>query len=287
MGTADGARAHSWAVIPDLTDRRQLSAFLNRHQLSARKRLGQHWLCSKPVVQALTAAASPAASFLEIGPGAGVMTQRLSENGRTIAIELDARMASALAKSAPNAEVLIQDVLKSDLGALLARLKRPRAVVSNLPYVITSPVLEMLDVSRDAFDCAVLLMQKEVAEKILAQPEARNRGSLSVIMQRRFEISKVCSAPPSAFMPPPKVHSIGLKLIPRINGDLTQSQREFIKAAFRYPRKMLVNNLAQATDRSAVLIQFDRLGLNPLCRPQELTEVDWLRLEEALRTRAH
>lgn len=257
-----------------------LRAFLKRHGLRPDKGHGQHFLVSSAVVDAIVAAASSCRGVLEIGPGPGVLTGPLSEAvERVIAVELDSTMPRLLAESAPRAEVFRQDALKADLHAILAELPAPRAVVSNLPYYITGPLLGRIADARAGLDVAVLMMQREVADRILAKPGMRERGSLSVALQSQFEISRVANVPAGAFLPPPKVDSAVLRLVPRSDG-LDDEALKVVRLGFAQPRKTLVNNLVAGlrVPREVAVERVEAIGLLETVRPAELTEAQWAKL---------
>jgi len=258
----------------NLSDPGELRGFLRKHGLSPDKGLGQHFLCSKKVVGVIVEAIPEGASILEIGPGPGILTGPLSRKGPTLALELDTRMIPALAESAPGAQVVQGDALQEDLSALLERLTAPRAVVSNLPYYITGPLLGRIAEARASWSIAVLMMQQEVATKILAAAGKRERGAISVRMQAQFTVTKLCNVPPGAFMPPPNVDSTVLQFVPQRGGsaDLPESFFQLVQAGFAQPRKTLANNLAaRGFDRESV----SRAGLEPAIRPHQLTQSDW------------
>lgn len=203
------------------------------------------------------------------------MTAPLTEGRPVLALELDTAILSVLAEVAPNAEVVVGDALETDLGALLDRLPTPRAVVSNMPYNITGPLLARIAAVRDKFSMAVLMMQREVAEKILAKPGDSGRGALSVAIQAQFAVQKVCHVPPGAFLPPPKVASTVLKLVPKpFSPDIGQTL-SIVSAGFRQPRKTLVNNLSALFGREAALARLQGAGLRPDVRPHQLTWEQW------------
>jgi 16S rRNA (adenine1518-N6/adenine1519-N6)-dimethyltransferase len=257
-----------------------LRAFLKRHGLRPDKGLGQHFLVSAATVDAIVAAASHCKGILEIGPGPGVLTGPLSESAeRVAAIELDPTMPLLLSESAPKAIVVKEDALKADLGALLADLPPPRAVVSNLPYYITGPLLGRIADVRASLDVAVLMMQKEVADRILAKPGKRERGALSVALQSQFEISRVAHVPAGAFLPPPKVDSSVLRLVPR-EGALSEAALRIVRMGFAQPRKTLANNLVAGfqISRDEAVERIEAVGLSETVRPAELTEVQWAAL---------
>ena len=214
-----------------------LRAFLARHGLRPDKGLGQHFLVSASAVDAIVAAATPSRGILEIGPGPGVLTGPLSEAAEhLVAIELDATMPRLLRESAPKAEIVRADALQADLRAILDGIPTPRAVVSNMPYYITGPLLGRVADVRDAFDVAVLMMQREVADRILAKPGGRERGALSVALQSQFEIARVANVPAGAFLPPPKVDSAVLRLVPRLDG-LSEEVLRLVRIGFAQPER--------------------------------------------------
>src|SRR5579871_5760124 len=191
----------------DLADPKTLTAFLAAHGIRASKGLGQHFLCSRPAVDAIVDRVRSVKGVLEIGPGPGVLTGPMSEIAEVTALEIDPRMIELLKDSAPKAQVLQIDALKGDLSEVLAGLPTPRAVVSNLPYYITGPLLTKISEARGRFQVAVLMMQREVADRVVAEAGNSNRGSLSVYLQSQFNIELVKRVPAGAFLPPPKVDS--------------------------------------------------------------------------------
>jgi 16S rRNA (adenine1518-N6/adenine1519-N6)-dimethyltransferase len=269
----------------NLADPKHLRAFLSKHELSARKGLGQHFLCSSTVVGAIAAEVQGCGGVLEIGPGPGVLTSALSEvAGELIALEVDDRMIAALADSAPKADVRKLDALEADLPTILRELPEPRAVVSNLPYYITGPLITRIAEAKDFYQRTVLMMQREVGERILAPAGGSDRGSLSVYLQTQFEIRRVCKVPPGAFLPPPKVDSVVLALVPKPREDWhTPEFFKLIRSSFAQPRKTLVNNLISAGHaREDALAAVERSGFDERVRPQQLTEEQWVALSRSL-----
>ena len=257
-----------------------LRAFLKRHGQRPDKGLGQHFLVSAATVDLIVAAVSHCRGILEIGPGPGVLTGPLSEAAeRTVAVELDPAMPRLLAESAPRAAILREDALKADLAAILADLPAPRAVVSNMPYYITGPLLARVADARAGLDLAVLMMQREVADRILARPGKRERGALSVALQSQFEIDRVANVPAGAFLPPPKVDSAVLRLVPRESA-LSDETLKLVRLGFAQPRKTLANNLVAGLRiaRDEAVARVEAVGLPETARPAELTEAQWARL---------
>lgn len=265
----------------NLADPATLQRFLASQGIHATKELGQHFLCSLPVVEAIVGRVESCPGILEIGPGPGVLTSPLSEAAaKMIALEVDDRMIRALGKSAPKAEVLRMDALKVDLSEILARLPEPRAVVSNLPYYITSPLIESIARARANFSVAVLMMQREVAHRIAAPPRSGERGSLSVFLQAVFDVDHVAEVPAAAFVPPPKVASTVLSFVPKAGVAFPDGFFDFVRLGFAQPRKTLINNLisGRRLSRDAAAELVAAAGLVPTARAQELTQDDWLTL---------
>lgn len=272
----------------NLADPGVLKQFLGRHGLSASKGLGQHFLVSPKVVSAIVSSLEGCRGLLEIGPGPGVLTSPLSEAAdQMIALELDPRMVEALKESAPRAEVRQTDALQADLSVILRSLSEPRGVVSNLPYYITGPLLTKIAESRGHYVKAVLMMQREVAERVLAGPKTPERGSLSVYLQLQFDIRLLARAPAGAFLPPPKVDSAVLELTPKslpVAVEKAPALFRLIRLGFGQPRKTLVNNLVAGlhVDRTVATRAIQNAGLGEMARPQELENAAWVGLLEAV-----
>ena len=259
----------------NLADPKTLSDFLSRHGISARKGLGQHFLCSSSAVQAVISCLDGIEGVLEIGPGPGVLTGALCESGKkVIALEIDAEMAALLKKSAPCASVLRTDALKADLAEILRQLPQPCAVVSNLPYYITAPLVTAIAAARQHYAKSVLMMQKEVGLRYLAKPGERERGSISVYLQALFNIKKVANVPKGAFLPPPKVDSVILEFVPLPEANYEEAFFKFVREGFTQPRKTLANNLSGHV-RLRVEEVLTELDISQTIRPHELTPENW------------
>jgi 16S rRNA (adenine1518-N6/adenine1519-N6)-dimethyltransferase len=271
--------------VLDLNDPATLKAFLARHGLTADKRLGQHFLCSSRVVLAITERLSFCKGVLEIGPGPGAITSQLASFAqKSVAIELDDRMIDALQESARETTVIKEDALKANLAEHLRSLPRPRGLVSNIPYYITGPLLTKFAEARADYDVAVLMMQKEVADRVLAGPKTSARGSLSVFLQAQFEIEKVIAVPPGAFLPPPKVESTVLQFKPKpVEIEDENGFFKLIRLSFTQPRKTMVNNLVSgyAIARDDAIAWLGSAELTDRSRPQELDLTQWKRLWSA------
>src|SRR5689334_11853276 len=230
-------------------------------------KLGQNFLADPGAAERITAALGDGSHTVtvEIGPGKGALTEILARQpGRLIAIELDRILATELRfrySRQPHVEIIEADVLKLDFRTVLNRtigplndlrpLKPARArVVGNLPYYITSDILLRLFEFHDQFDCIVIMVQREVAERIAAKPGSRDYGLLSATVQLYARVEMLFTLAPGAFSPPPKVHStvLHLTIAPRFEELQVRPQEfiQFLKAAFAMKRKTLVNNLKAA-----------------------------------------
>lgn len=209
------------------------------------RRLGQHFLIRHNLLERIAAAACPSLEplVIEIGPGQGALTGHLLPRaGRVVAIELDAALAGGLARRFPEAahlEVLHADVLDADL-----RQWGPAVVAGNLPYYISSPILERILSLGPLWKRAVVLVQREVAERLTAVPGTRDYGFLSVRTQLAATAEILFRVPPSAFRPPPKVDSAVVRLTPKPAAPIPDGLIEFVGRCFLHKRKTLRNNLA-------------------------------------------
>lgn len=220
----------------------------------ARPRLGQHFLIKGAVLERIAAAVCPAREDLviEIGPGRGALTEKLLKRAsRVVAVEVDAYLVEHLRQrfaSESRLEVVHADVLDTNLTHW-----GRGPVAGNLPYYITSPILEKvarLDIPR-----AVFLIQKEVAERLVAKPGGSDYGFLTVHMALFADIRRRFDVRPTAFHPPPKVDSSVISLEPRSRdlaiGD-TEAFLQFVGHCFRYKRKTIRNNLAEMYGKNVI-----------------------------------
>ena len=213
------------------------------------QKLGQHFLASRPILERIAAAACPDPTWtaVEIGPGKGALTDHLIPLCSHLhAVELDQVLVHYLQQkfhSEPKFDVAHADVLQFDLTQW-----GPVSVIGNLPYYITSPIVEKVLSLGPLLRQAVFLVQKEVAERIAASPGTRDYGYLSVQCQLLAETKLLFTVPPGAFRPPPNVDSAVVRLLPRAHPLVSRHAAflEFASAAFRQKRKTLRNNLAAA-----------------------------------------
>jgi 16S rRNA (adenine1518-N6/adenine1519-N6)-dimethyltransferase len=246
----------------------------------ARKSLGQHWLIDPSSLEAIAEAAelTPDETVLEIGPGPGALTKLLVQEAKqVIAVELDERLAEQLPGRVPadNLTVTREDILKFDLGKLPVDYK----VVANIPYYLTSHLLRVLTEATNPPLRMVLLIQKEVAERIVAKPGNMSILSVSVQLHYQAKAGQVIEA--HNFRPAPKVDSQVLVLNrrpqPLFENFDEKAFMRVVKAGFAARRKTLLNSLAGGLrlDKQAVEKMLETASLQPGMRPQELNLQQW------------
>ena len=240
--------------------------------------LGQHFLHDEGVLARIAAALpiEPGGRVIEIGPGEGVLTRHLLAAGAEVtAIEVDRRLAARLRETfrdEPRLRLIEADVLDVDLTALAAG--GPVAVAGNLPYYITSPILRRTLEVGASVSTAVFLVQKEVAERVVAKKGSRDYGYLSALCRLRAEPELLFRVRPGSFRPPPKVESAVVRLTPRPGPPTEPALTAFLEAAFSQPRKMLRNNLTGLYSR-AVLERTEETKLR--AQQLDVDEIDRLR----------
>ncbi|MCU0661355.1 MAG: 16S rRNA (adenine(1518)-N(6)/adenine(1519)-N(6))-dimethyltransferase RsmA [Myxococcota bacterium] len=265
---------------------------LKRHGLFPKKSFGQNFLVSPRAVLAIGRACVDeiGREVIEIGPGVGTLTHALLGLGAHVtAIEQDRDMCALLRAEYPDSttlELLETDAAAFDYAAAVAQ--RPRVIAGNLPYHITGLILRQLLGLRQGLLRAVLMVQKEVADRLLAPPSTKDRGALSVLAQARFHVTKLQSVPPGAFHPPPKVHSAVVRLVPLpepMHVPLPFSAFEAaVHAAFSARRKTLRNALVIAgigAPQECVAL-LERCSIDPSRRAESLDLDDFVRLAFAL-----
>jgi 16S rRNA (adenine1518-N6/adenine1519-N6)-dimethyltransferase len=264
---------------------------------SRRRRLGQHFLVHRRAIERVVQAVSPAPGqrFLEVGPGRGALTLPLCDAGaRILAVELDGALAQLLREKGAAAEALrvVQgDILKVDLDAIVSETfpeGGPIRVVGNLPYSVASPALHRLLARPDLFRDWTLMVQKEVADRILAAPGSRLFGVMTLLCAVRATSRRLLDLPPSCFSPPPEVHSTLLHFVPRAELLASETEmaafRSVVKAAFASRRKMLRNTLAASLRLEAETIEgvLRAAGLRGEDRPERIPLEGYVELSRRL-----
>jgi 16S rRNA (adenine1518-N6/adenine1519-N6)-dimethyltransferase len=251
------------------------------------KKLGQNFLTDKEVLKKIIQAANLKSDdiVLEIGPGLGILTIELAKKvKRVIAIEKDKRMCKILKKmldvrNVRNVRIVNQDILKiSNFKFQISNFK----LVANLPYYITSPVIRKFLESKNKPELMVLMVQKEVAQRIVAKDKKMSVLSVAVQFYAKPKIISYVSK--KSFWPVPKVDSAILRIEPRMNTNLRPNEYKsffkLVKAGFSSKRKFLINNLSRELkiENYKLKIVFDQIGLGQKLRAENLSIQDWLRL---------
>lgn len=245
-----------------------------------KKSLGQHWLYDEASLLAMCEAArlQTTDTVLEIGPGLGTLTAVLVEGAnRVVAVEFDEKLAAGLLARvrANNLEIVSQDILSFDFTSLSVSYK----VVANIPYYLTSNLIRVLSETANPPVVAVLLVQKEVAERVAAAPG--QLSILSVTAQFYWEVSLGQVVPAALFTPPPKVDSqilvLHRRLVPLFSDVEPKLFFRLVKAGFAQRRKTLLNSLSAglSLDRETIQTVCDRVGLDSRRRAQTLSLEEW------------
>ncbi|MCU0538036.1 MAG: 16S rRNA (adenine(1518)-N(6)/adenine(1519)-N(6))-dimethyltransferase RsmA [Hydrococcus sp. Prado102] len=264
-----------------------------------RKRFAQHWLRSETALNNILEAArlNKSDRVLEIGPGTGILTRRLlSEVQSVVAVEIDRDLCKKLVQKLGKLDnfLLLQgDILSLDLNSLLVNcpnFQNPQKVVANIPYNITGPILEKLlgtivNPATDNYELIVLLLQKEVAQRLTAEPGNKAYGALTVQVQYLAKCEYICDVPARDFYPPPKVDSAVIRLQPQViksPAKNPQFLQTLVKVGFANKRKMLRNNLKSMVESDRLDNLFTSLKINPQCRAEELSLDQWISLSDFL-----
>jgi 16S rRNA (adenine1518-N6/adenine1519-N6)-dimethyltransferase len=270
-----------------------------RRSIQPRKQFGQHWLRDQEILDRIIIAAELSQSdrVLEIGPGTGNLTSRLlSIVSALVSVEIDRDLCKKLVyKYGEQANFLLiqNDFLKSDLSPLLEnfpRFQNPNKVVANIPYNITGPIIAKLlgkiaTPAPQQYESIVLLVQKEVGDRLVAIPGTKAYGALSIRVQYLASCELICDVPARSFYPQPKVDSVVVRLRPRTLEHPANNPRQLetlIKLGFASRRKMLRNNLQGAIKIAELTSILEELNFNPQCRAEDLSLEEWILLSDKI-----
>lgn len=275
-------------------------AVLERHGFTFKKSFGQNFLTDTNILQKIvdTAEIDENVNVIEIGPGIGALTEFLAENAAEVmTFEIDERLVPILAdtlRDFDNVRVVNEDILKSDLQARIKEFANPNLpikVVANLPYYITTPILMHLIESGIPFSEFVVMMQREVADRISAQPNSKSYGSLSIAVQYYMTAKVAFIVPRTVFVPAPNVDSAILKMVRRDQPAVGVKDEAFFfkvsKASFTHRRKTLWNNLTSyfgKSDETKTKLEtaLSNAELSPSVRGEALDLQEFARLADSL-----
>ena len=271
--------------------RKQVAALEKRYDFKTAKSLGQNFVTDPAVTEGIieAAGAGPKDLVIEIGPGLGVITSKAAAGcGKLVAIEIDKKLLPILAETVgwqPNVKILNEDILQADLAKIVAEERilpdgstaENVRLIGNLPYYITTPILNKLMALPGLFTSLTIMVQKEVAEKMMAAPGAKNYGVISIHVQYFCEIEYIMDVPKEVFLPQPKVDSSVLTLHVRKQPAVQPRDEELffelVKAGFSQRRKTLSNSLTgvRGADRDAVVRALETAGIDPKRRAETLS----------------
>lgn len=263
------------------------------------KRFGQHFLRDRNIIAKIVRSFGPQPdeTVVEIGPGTGALTRELVDrSGRVVAIEFDRKLVPHLLEEFEkdnNFKLLQADALTADICSEIAPAKTAR-IVANLPYNVSTAILQRLIAQRVCIPEMVLMLQREVVERILAPAGSSDRGYLSVLIEAYCESEKLFDVSPGAFRPPPKVWSsvVRLKVRPKLAVDTVNEELmwKVVSAGFAQKRKTILNNLRNSSgilgqlvkDNGGASIVLCKADINVQRRAETLTLAEWARITDAL-----
>jgi 16S rRNA (adenine1518-N6/adenine1519-N6)-dimethyltransferase len=250
------------------------------------KKFGQHFLNDQKILTAIVDALAPTSqdTVVEVGPGRGSLTDILAErSGRVVAVEIDRALAAQLSaryRDRPNVEIIEGDFLATDIAAIVGE---DYLVIGNVPYYITTPIV-FKSLEPPIPRRAVFLVQREVAERMVAEADTESYGALSVNLAAVTNVEQVLNVPASAFQPPPKVDSAVVRITPlakpRIPVESRNAFRVFVQAAFGLRRKQMLRVLRTvrglSPEEAGALLE--RVGIDPSARPEVITPAKFVEL---------
>ncbi|MCI2955857.1 16S rRNA (adenine(1518)-N(6)/adenine(1519)-N(6))-dimethyltransferase RsmA [Staphylococcus caprae] len=282
----------------DIATPSRTRALLDQYGFNFKKSLGQNFLVDVNIINKIIEASQidETTGIIEVGPGMGSLTEQLAKHAKKVmSFEIDQRLIPVLNDTLSpydNVTIINEDILKADIGKAVNTYLDDCdkiMVVANLPYYITTPILLNLMQQDIPIDGYVVMMQKEVGERLNASVGTKAYGSLSIVAQYYTETSKVLTVPKSVFMPPPNVDSIVVKLMqrekPLVDIDDDEAFFKLAKAAFAQRRKTINNNYQNFFKdgkqyKSSILNWLENAGIDPKRRGETLTIQDFAKLYE-------
>ena len=252
--------------------------------MKAKKQLGQNFLIDDNIKRRIVSElnASEGDLIIEIGPGRGAITKLLKQyNSFLIAYELDTDLKDCLDNLVDDkTRIIYKDILKANIKEDIKNINYQNMyIVGNLPYYITTPIIEYINKQNLKFKCFVIMVQKEVAERFMARPGTKEFGYFTVYLNYYYNIQKICDVSKNSFNPTPKVNSSVIKIIPKTNDNNIDIENylSFLKRCFQQKRKTLKNNITSEEWISAKKI-LDKYNLPESIRAEQLSETQLLEI---------
>lgn len=279
----------------DLTDIRTIKEIERKFDFGFSKGLGQNFLLDSAVLEKIVENADVKDGVLEIGPGFGVLTRRLSQSAeKVVTVEIDSRLIPVLEftlSDCNNVKIVEGDILKTDVAALLTREfgEKKVSIAANLPYYITTPILTSIIEARLNIKNIVVMVQNEVAERIAAKPGSKDYGAITVLCGYYTRPRIVAAVPSESFYPAPKVDSAVLCMEvldkPPVSPKDEKLFFKVVKSAFLHRRKTLANCLASdfGIEKTALSDMLASLGIDPLIRGERLGLSDFCEISDRLK----
>lgn len=284
----------------DIATPKRTKEILEKHGFSFKKSLGQNFLIDPNVLGNIVSHAglTKEVGVIEIGPGIGALTEHLARKaGKVIAYEIDGRLLPVLADTLSpydNVKIIHQDVLEADLKGMIEKEfmgYEEIVVVANLPYYVTTPIIMKFLLERIPITGMIIMMQKEVADRITATPGTKAYGSLSIAIQYYMDASVAMIVPKTVFVPQPNVESAVLKLTRKAQLPAEVKDEDFLfqvsKGSFVQRRKTILNNLQTSLPngkekKDILLASFEEVGIDPGRRGETLTIEEFAQLSNVL-----
>ena len=280
----------------NLSDINVIKSVMGKHGVTFNKGLGQNFLVDPEVCPSMAEAAglNENTCAIEIGPGVGVLTAELAKRaGKVLSFEVDKRLLPVLSETLSdfhNVEIINEDVMKADLPKIIEEKCKGMeiAVVANLPYYITSPIIMLLLESKLPIKNVTVMVQKEAADRLCAEVGSRDGGAVTVAVSYYAQAEKLFFVPRDSFLPPPKVNSEVIQLTIRKEPPVKVENEEFffklVKAAFSQRRKTAENSISAGLgiNKNIVAEALEKAGLERTVRAEKLTMEDFANLEKLL-----
>ncbi len=247
--------------------------------MKAKKRYGQNFLIDNNIIKKITDEVSSSSSdlIIEIGPGKGALTKELKKkDSYIIAYEIDTDLVTTLEKlENEKVKVIYKDILTTNIKEDINNINYSELyIVGNLPYYITTPIIEHIIKQNLVFKKFTIMVQKEVADRFMAKPKSKDYGYITLVLKYFFDTFKVCDVSKYSFNPVPKVESAVISFIPKVNKEKIDVDKyfDFLKIIFRQKRKTLKNNVSNIYNWDKIIKVLAKYNISESCRAEELEE---------------